>query len=174
MFTPSAYAQFYGRKLAAAFHPYQYNTYEYNGNTPVYWRNYYHDGNQYAGQSFDLGLMQNTWFVYFQTLVATEDNWIPRGTGGTCTAGATTCEGAYLLDLFTWLYDHNYAGQTSPVRCAWFRGVDEAGNSDLTGLYDASGNAKAFSLYTCGRLNLGASTTMPNAYVLLTQNGPCY
>jgi len=99
--------------LAAGVHPYHYNTPQSNGN---YWRNYYTeypgylgDGifayNTYAGPCGDLYQMLNTWLNSLNgvPVIFTEDNWAQNSGGAPDYGSDPGCEGAYLVDLFTYL-----------------------------------------------------------------------
>lgn len=95
-------------------------------------------------------------------------------------------EGAYLADLFTWLYDQKcqrYKGRCdptrgidpslTPLRVTWFRGVDSLGDDDL-GLYDIKGNDKDMALPFCRNhaIKKTGHSLAHNYYYL--RNGACY
>jgi hypothetical protein len=145
--------------LGVAVHPHKYNINEYDGGTG-YWRNYFGAGNTYnTNGCFDLGTMINLWSSAIFAglpLAFTEDNWVDRacvqGTncGSTCTQDTTTCEGTYLVDLFTWLSDHGYTNPASPLRVMWFTSFDFTADDGFhpLGLYGGAPPAgdKAFSV----------------------------
>lgn len=53
-----------------------------------------------------------TWTSWFPGLpvVFTEDDWSTQPNGETHCGNVNGCEGTYLVDLFTWLNDHNCVG----------------------------------------------------------------
>lgn len=124
--------------LGVAVHPYFYATAD-----AAQWLNYagYNPVAQHRA-CFDLGSMLNLWAnLYFPGLqvVVTELDWSDHPP-----ALADDAESAYLVDLFSWLYDNpgpdvRYA-RSSHIRVAWFRGND----ADLPlGIYYARGQPKA-------------------------------
>jgi len=162
--------------LGFAVHPYNYSTYFRTDPHPrtTYWTNYYHmypavvlgangpyaDYNTYPGVCRDLLFMTRLWTSdkrirnQHLPLIFTEDNWsdfpqlLTQGPGQAC-GNPTGCSGAYLADLFTWLYDHPQFDIThpsnSPLRVAWYRGAEKAaaGSPDqLLVIYTSSGNGK--------------------------------
>jgi len=138
-------------ELGVAVHPYNYRTGE-----PTYWRNYtgtVWPGAPYVDVCTDLSAVINLWttgtFSSFPVFF-TEDNWADqpnKGNNRNCYA-QTLCEGTYLADLFTWLIDHGYTNPaTSPVRIAWFTGLDFP-NYPL-GVRGPTAGEKYFSLTKC-------------------------
>jgi len=184
--------------LGSAVHPYRYNT--ANG-----WRNYYGspNNNRYAGMCYDLGTMVSLWTSSVFSglpLVFTEDNWTDHPCragealqgGGVCTttcqSSVVACEGAYLVDLGTWLADNQKGDyHTSPLRIAWFNGTDfhaDPGDPAFPtngiatfGLYTATGQDKIFTINpaTCP-LNGAISGThaVASEYMLVALGGYCY
>ncbi len=142
--------------LAVAVHPYTYATQAGQG----YWRNYYapHNGqqNHWPEQCRDLKGMINLWrgtsTLSQLPLVFTEDNWSAAAGGVSKDCSDTTyCEGAYLVDLFTWLDQNHYNDpSTSPLRIAWYRGSDPQGATIPIGLYDRIGQEKRVNIAICG------------------------
>ncbi len=196
-------------RLGVAIHPYDYNTNE----TQTYWQNYYNDygysqqsKNGPAGVCGDLGAMLNLWTnTYFPALpvIATEDNWLsdpqnhlPSCTGGGChitCSNAAGCSGTYLVDLLTWLSDHNYDCMTvdnsigcssaSTFRLSWFRGMDVPTDTfssnpiDPLGIYGVNGPPAALAeknfttTYCPNDNNVMGAHSIANAYWEL---GSCY
>lgn len=176
-------------KLGVAVHPYKYTSASNNG----YWRNYYSvpgTGDQNVNPTpyacYDLRNMINLWVSSFSGLpvIFTEDNWTDQ------TASARTdgidlnrAEAAYVVDLFTFLYDFNggvpsgnsgYTDPTtSPIRVAIFRG-DDAPVPDDIGLYSSTGTDKAVAggNFYCGYQAL--NPTVAKWFILQHINGPCY
>lgn len=113
-------AQYYGiysvpaSHLGVAVHPYSYAT-----NEGGYWRNYVHS---YITACADLDSMIVNWTGEFagMPVMITEINYTSLAPYD------NTQEGMYLIDLFTWLYDHlGYQYMISyPVRLIWFTGAD--------------------------------------------------
>lgn len=159
--------------LGVAVHPYKYDT-----SDTYYWRNYYTsypaatspplgyqlNYNHYRGVCFDLGYMLHQWYDSVYLTVAgmpkmwTEDNYsdapYSAETQSTC-GDITGCEGTYLVDLMTWLYDKNWADPTtSPIRVAWFDGVDyyDQGTLQPFGIYSldpSPGSQKFVTITAC-------------------------
>jgi hypothetical protein len=87
----------------------------------------------------------------------------------------SACEGTYLVDLFTWLADHNsYANSSSSaVRLAWFTGVDFPGKP--LGLYSTYGADKNFNTAYCpNSSNVAGTHSVANAFFWLDWNTACY
>jgi hypothetical protein len=213
-------------QLGLGVHPYHYTT----ANT-YYWRNYYTEyglmtyvngerrlqRNGWPGRCGDLGAMVRLWsdgshFIGKHPLpvVFTEDNWSAQPlvalnpTNNQYCWDSTGCEGAYLVDLFTWLWDTHAAAKgaaqtaTKQLRVMWYRGADKAssaipGGLDLLGLYGAAGKGKSdFHLHDCRQeriLNdlytddgsVAPPSTLPSGaakgmpgYYYLLRDTPCY
>jgi len=187
--------------LGVAVHPYGYDTQEYLSGTqiPRYWVNYY--GTNYSGTSDvygpnihyggicgDLQDMIYTWTAAFPApikVVFTEDNY----ESSDC-LNNDGCEGTYMVDLFTWLHDHNSYDNAaiSPLIVAWFTGVDFSyydGRTKQTvnrplGLYkvDTSGGQnwdKQVGIPACSnnRTNIGGTHTIAHDYTY-SINTSCY
>ncbi len=145
--------------LGVAVHPYAYAT-----NGTYYWRNLaYYGLGATPNACFDLHQMLGLWVnTYFPGLsvVFTETNVdtfpCAQGTPGCSSSchnpagvsgdAVAHCEGAYLADLYTYLYDTpaqgggSYADASpSPIRVAWFRGNDAG---DHLGLVYGGGTVK--------------------------------
>lgn len=101
--------------LALAVHTYGYDTQDHEG----FWRNYYNRYGTKAGKyrgwggvCRDLGYMLATWTSsrfnrYHLPIFSTEGNW-NTGTNslGDCSdSSGYGCEGSYLVDLFSYLFD---------------------------------------------------------------------
>lgn len=174
--------------LGVAVHPYKYNTSE----TTTYWKNYFNSrlygANGYAGICGDLGTMLNLWTGQFSGMpvVFTEDNWSDHPTNETncpntpATLYTVGCEGTYLVDLFTWLQDHNsYAlPYGSPVRLAWFTGADFSTLPEPfpLGIYTpgGSGGEKYFTTSYCPYdSNVAGNHSIANDFYELDVTG-CY
>lgn len=147
-----------------------YQMFPYAQQTALYY-------NKWAGPCYDLGTMISTWQTggadkhlpnYFVgkhlPIVFTEENWsdvpylslvTPYGANGSSVPEAQACdnpygcEGAYLGDIVTWLYDHRQLYRTddpknSPLRMLWYRGANKytTRGDALLGLYDESGQQK--------------------------------
>jgi hypothetical protein len=146
------------RHLGVGIHPYRYNTDERS-----FWLNYYHEGNGYAGSCYDLQKMITLWSSTFDglPLIVSESNWSDSPTTNPRCVALTSCEGTYLVDLFTWLYDHPVKGRgsyadpaTSQLRVAFFRGIDSANNPlGLYGLSSGGGTIhdKPFWIGSCSQ-----------------------
>jgi hypothetical protein len=113
-------------ELGVAVHPYQYRTAETG-----YWKNYTGSwsGSGYHDVCTDIGAMINLWDGAFSNMPVffTEDNWAdqPNMSPSNLCISPIQCEGAYLADLFTWLFDKGLTNpSTSPIRLAWFTGFD--------------------------------------------------
>lgn len=177
----------YPSVLGAAVHPYHYNTDESN-----YWRNYYTeygyyigDGanvyNHYAGPCGDMNLMLSTWFTLPGNVpvIFTEVNWTSNADPSTANSGPNCsldagCDGTYLVDLFTWLRDHNDADpNNSPVRVMWYRGADRGSGHQL-GIFTPNGAGKQIYLNACNQstINNGQSSIDNDYYSLRT--AACY
>ncbi len=131
-------------------------------------------------------------------VVFTEDNWstnlTPNSIGNTnCKPGGSTptsqadirqaeatCEGAYLVDLATWLTHHPSDSNSyrvygsSPIRIAWFRGL--AGADGLLGVYNDQQQDKTFPVTQCplnGQV-AGSNSSMANDYSVFALGGYCY
>jgi hypothetical protein len=125
--------------LGAAVHPYEYSTPTGQG----YWQNFPF----YNGSCSNLNDMINQWTSYdFPGLpvLFTEINYNYPSSANCGTS--TQCEGSYLVDLFTWLYDHGSNGRyadasSSPLRVMWFRGADA---DKPLGLYATQNSARTF------------------------------
>ncbi len=168
-------------RLGEAVHAYHYNTDEY----PTFWKNYMDSsvGNRYAGSCGNLQSMINLWSnTYFPNLplVFTEDNWSDQpcthsSTCGTdCKVSIVTCEGTYLVDLFTWLQDKSYTeAATSSLRLTWFRGNDVPGSAGgPLGVWDYSGREKYFTTTYCpNNSNVVGNHSIGNDFFYL---GNCY
>jgi len=102
--------------LGVAVHPYRYDTPTKSFNA-TYWQNYYGDNDtrygtrHYTNSCSDLFDLIYSWNRYFSNvpLVFTEDNWDDHPATydqsyGLCTDTTVGCEGAFLVDLFTWLH----------------------------------------------------------------------
>jgi len=113
--------------LAMGLHPYSYNT------NDGYWKNYFAVGNSYvSGGCLDLNAVVNRWKAGWTDgtyttpsglpLVISEDNWNAHPS-----TQNDNSSGTYLIDLFTWLHDHNGydSPSISPVRLMWYQGADE-------------------------------------------------
>jgi len=134
--------------------------------------------NWYAGTCGDLGNMLSFWTSWFPGLpvVFTEDDWSTQPNSERSRGNVNGCEGTYLVDLFTWLYDHNCAGSqcdntSSPVRVMWMRGAD----ADLPlGIYTPNGGEKSIGLRVCsnGGINNSGSNISNDYYYL--RHGSCY
>ncbi len=170
-------------RLGVAVHPYHYNT-----NESGYWQNYYTQyrgtsgTNGYAGACGDLLGMYQLWEGLFSgmPLVFTEDNWsdhpadhINGCTGTSCNptcSDSSGCEGAYLVDLFTWLTDHGVSESNSNVRVLVYRGADK----DVTlGIYQINGNEKTVNIPNCLYNAVNGTHTLSNDYYYL-RTGACY
>ncbi len=172
--------------LAAGVHPYHYNT----PNDGTYWRNYYTeypgyigDGifayNTYAGPCGDLSQMLNTWLNSLDgvPVIFTEDNWTSNG-GATPDCGSDPgCEGTYLADLFTYLYDsasYYTNPQASAIRVMIYRGADDGSAGHQLGIYQDGTTHKQIYLNACnnGAIN-NSQATIDNDYYQLRHAG-CY
>ncbi len=172
--------------LAAGVHPYHYNT----PNDGTYWRNYYTeypgyigDGifayNTYAGPCGDLSQMLNTWLNSLDgvPVIFTEDNWTSNG-GATPDCGSDPgCEGTYLADLFTYLYDsasYYTNPQASAKRVMIYRGADDGSAGHQLGIYQDGTTHKQIYLNACnnGAIN-NSQATIDNDYYQLRHAG-CY
>jgi len=185
--------------LGVAVHPYGYDTQEYVPGSliPNYWNNYYGTNYQgtstygpnihYEGNCTDLQAMINTWTAAFpppMKVVFTEDNYTLRGNDGTCT-NSDGCEGTYLVDLVTWLHDHNgYDSPGGPLIVTVFTGVNFGDPNNPPpggnlGLYkvDPSGGAnwyKSVTIQACPNNSAVAGTHAISVdYALLIGQG-CY
>jgi hypothetical protein len=126
--------------LGVAIHPYSYA-----GIWTADWPNYYGIGNSYPGACLDLMNLLNYWIANFGNLqvIFTEDNF----SGGASATDPQSLqnykndEGAFLMDLFTWMRDFGYPQSSysyddpaqSPLRVMWFSAMDFPGTS--LGLY---------------------------------------
>ena len=173
--------------LGAAVHPYHYNTNESN-----YWRNYYTeygyyigDGantyNHYAGPCGDMDLMLRTWFTLPGNVpvILTEVNWTSNADPSTANSGPNCsldagCDGTYLVDLFTWLQDHNDADpNNSPLRVMWYRGADRGSGHQL-GIFTPNGAGKQIYLNACNQSTINNSqSSIDNDYYWLRASA-CY
>ncbi len=166
--------------LGVAVHPYHYDT-----NESYYWRNYYYQygygpsggNNSYAGTCGDLGGMVSLWQGLFpgMPLVFTEINWTTSFPSGNC-SDFTGCEGTYLVDLFTWLADHQNFSNTS-IRVLVYRGADKSVAPNTTkqdlGLYQRDGSDKTVVIGACNNgAVLGSHSIASNYYNL--RSGACY
>jgi len=95
------------------------------------------------------------------------------------------CEAAYLADLFTWLYDHGYAGGANhkpisqePLRVLLFHGADGGTSDDTLGVYGLGGRRKVAVIKQCPNLTHGRSPVITNLsasdYVLRLEHNGCY
>lgn len=98
-------------------------------------------------------------------LVFTEDNWsdhpndpiIDDGHSIQYCGNANGCEGAYIVDLFTWLFGHRRQYNTtnapnSQLRVAIYRGANKPITpkvTDILGLFTVGGGPKRFALNHC-------------------------
>jgi hypothetical protein len=126
--------------LGVAVHPYGYAT-----QWTVDWPNYYGIGNSYPGACSDLMGMLNYWIKEFGNLavVFTEVNYYggASATDPQSLQNYKNDEGAFLMDLFTWMRDFGYPQSSysyddpmqSPLRVMWFSAMDFPGQS--LGLY---------------------------------------
>jgi len=143
-----------GAHLGVASHPYGYSI--YNGRDAFgNFVNFFDLGGTYGGICHDLDQLIANWnYSYFPGYlhVTTEDNYssLPDGTSLPDAQTATNLEGAYMLDLFTWLYwnlgadgqwgyQNNgvYGERAYPFNLFWFSGVDTppgSGGSSMQGL----------------------------------------
>jgi hypothetical protein len=160
--------------LGFALHPYSYTTADAG-----YWRNYStsYSGAGYGGVCKDLAGAITLWRSYDSTMPVffTEDNWNDQPNTITSCTNQSACEGTYLVDLFTWLADHNsYANSSSSaVRLAWFTGVDFPGKP--LGLYSTYGADKNFNTAYCPNWSSVAGThSVANAFYWLDWNTACY
>jgi len=207
--------------LGLAVHPYHYSTDDRSRTGPYWRNFYQMypyiapDGtpytNRYAGPCYDLAAMIATWHArnfagLNLLLVFTKDNWSdhpevtpsrpqPNGThkldGTQACSNVDGCEGTYLVDLFTWLYDHRQLYHTdgdaaySPLRVAWYHGADKAepavfaqiGQGGL-GLYKVEGAQKQFHITFCANRynpNLGQKPAgVVSTQFQQRQRVPCY
>lgn len=163
--------------LGVAVHPYGYTT-----SPGYYWRNYYTMPRiGYGGVCRDMAYMIETWTgrgkivgggsepnintQYLQGLpvVFTEINFSPARDNSTRPQDQQNWandSGSYLVDLFTYLYDHNFftggntrAASMSPLRVAWFRGADAPGNE--LGLYTQNGVNKNVTIPATSKNKIG-------------------
>lgn len=174
--------------LGAAVHPYKYNTNETSN--PAYWRNYYHEypGSNgyrgYGGICDDLSGMLNIWAAQFtgMPVVFTEDNWSDHpaiAPDSNACGNYAGCAGTYLVDLYTWLYDHHSYGSasSSPVRLEWFTGINFSarGESFPLGIYNSSGGVQPFNTGTCpNNSTVAGYKNMSDDYRALRNYGACY
>lgn len=168
--------------LGGAVHPYSYNTNETSN--PAYWRSYYHSygSRGYGGVCEDLGTMIVNWTSEFSTMpvIFTEVNWSAQPTNiAGCPNDSSTlftagCAGTYLVDLFTWLYDHNSdaMASSSVIRVEWFRGIDA---DKILGLYKNNAAEKPFNTGTCPNNSAVAGfKNMSDDYHNMIVHGACY
>jgi hypothetical protein len=127
--------------LAVASHPYGYIT------PPPYaanvWPNYWLLGGNYYGDCEDLNGLIGNWESYYfpgYRHVATEDNADLIKISSGSPQGNANLEGAFILDLFTWLYNNlgadgqwGYVGGEAayPFNLMWFEGYDTPGVGTL-------------------------------------------
>lgn len=135
--------------LAVGSHPYGYSTTASFGN-------FYGQGGPYGGVCQDLGQYMTNWawnWFYGFTDYATEDNYssLPKDQPLPDYHVATNLEGAYMIDLFSWLYwnlgadgqwgysHNNIRGERGyPFNLMWWNGLDDNGAGVLLGLYARS------------------------------------
>jgi len=165
-------------ELGFAVHPYGYDTKPGEG----FWRNYYNrfpgtglkkvkrpDGSVvyvqvspyrgWGGICQDLGYMLATWTgsqynPHHIPVFITETNWSTGPDPVTC-GNPMGCEGSYLVDLFTYLFDkysrlnslgkYSITASTAPVHLLWYRGVDAPGQP--LGLYKGDGTDKDIQVF---------------------------
>lgn len=140
--------------LGVASHPYGYSiTSAQAYGSPAVFGNYQSLGGIYGGVCQDIDqLIVNWYYSYFSGYihVATEDNYSSLPNNGPLPdpQTATNLEGAYLLDLFDWLYwnlgadgqwgytHNNVRGERGfPFNLMWFNGLDDTGAGHLLGLF---------------------------------------
>lgn len=164
-------------QLGAAVHPYSYDRGVQQYPDDPYWLNYNEtDGQGSGSMCFDYGDMTSLWTssFYDEPVVTTEINWM-----ASANANNTYYEGAYLVDLFTWLYDHdyNYQNTGNPVITTWFTNKDfpVAGSPPFyLGLTDMNGNDKITSIPYCPN-NSGLEGSYPlTTDFSQTSFYPCY
>jgi len=135
--------------LGLGIHPYGDTTRD------GYWRNYFRDGGKpKKNPCMDLGGVIRRWSAIPGNLpiVFTEEDYDPRGTPYDIHGNPTDTnpEGAFLVDLFTWLYGHDaqYHVRTpsaSRLRVLWFTGVDKPVAPYYVGLYTQDGSPKTMT-----------------------------
>lgn len=156
--------------LGVSVHPYKYTTPE----VAAYWRNYYYWGNGYIGACFDLKNMIQTWTTAFPDLPLffTESNWSDQPAAAIHCTNYVSCEGSYVVDLFTWLHDKGYDDpRTSHLRVTFFRGAD----ADLSlGLFGARGNDKPFWTGYCPLDSAAAGWKSLVSVFTSLISSPCY
>lgn len=131
---------------------------------------------------------------YHLPIFSTEGNWSTGPTSSKDCSNPYGCEGNYLVDLFSYLFDkystRNSKGKlvinpdATPVRFLFYRGDDDPG--DPIGLYDVKGVAKPYSVYatytspktkkpinTCYNSQVIGFRNMPHDYYWL-RDGTCY
>jgi len=88
-----------------------------------------------------------------------------RSSGSRLDAG---CDGTYLVDLFTWLQDHNDADpNNSPLRVMWYRGADRGSGHQL-GIFTPNGAGKQIYLNACNQSTINNSqSSIDNDYYWL-------
>lgn len=164
-----------GSHLGVAVHPYKYTT----KNNGTDWRNYRNYGLYYKDSCLNMRDMLNKWTNTFprKPVVMTEVNWSDQPSLATSNIGTpitdiSGAEGAYLIDLFSYLKDQpshwTDTASGSPLRVAWFRGVDA---DKPLGIYTGTGNEKMTRAPMC-RKNNRVIGQISNDYYWL-RNGAC-
>lgn len=136
--------------LGLGIHPYGFTTRDRG-----YWRNYFRNGGKpEKNPCRDLGGVIKRWSAIPGNLpiVFTEEDYDPGGTPYDPLGNPTDTnpEGAFLVDLFTWLYGHDaqYHVRTpsaSRLRVPWSTGVDKPAAPYFTGLYTQNGSPKTMT-----------------------------
>ncbi len=117
------------------------------------------------GVCYDLAYMFQNWqkqtVLRGLPFVFTETNWSAVHDLAHCEdQDRPTCSGAYLVDLYTYLYDHCGFGSgpchsggiqagNATLRVAWFRAVDQPEDpttGTFLGRYDTNGNGKVVTI----------------------------
>ena len=188
--------------LAAGAHAYGYDTDELDSQFHLlYWKNYYSSANGgsgpygnegWAGLCMDLGWMTYAWTTGFPNIpiAMTEDNWNdqpanPNNAQCPYTGDQTAingCEGTYLVDLLTWMSDHNgYSYQpTSTLRIMWMPIVDfQQATPILSGIYETSSvspgyHEKSITIPVCPANILQGTQNISWAFYNLDLGGYCY
>jgi hypothetical protein len=132
--------------LGVAVHPYGYTTND--SNYWLHWQDLFN--NHLASPCNDLYQMLNTWISIFSSMpvAMTEVNFCSTCEQGTGTPAWDKYErdandGAYLIDIFTWLHDLSESNLSnldsvteSPLRVMWYRASDDIpANNDNLGLF---------------------------------------
>jgi len=178
--------------LGVASHPYGYSYYGYRDD-PNNFINYFNQGRGYGGICSDIDQLMVNWHdTYFPPPLrhfATEDNFSSQAVD-VQGPNAANFEGAYLMDLLTWLYNNlgadgswSFAGgeRAYPFNMLWFEGWDDPSYKPGFGLlgsvpsgqsfYGVDNKIISFAPYCPSNPNIVYGTTLGNVMLNLDRAG---